>query len=148
MSLSLRRPSAILVVDANIILGVALGKRSRPTLDLVSDRRLLVTSSRVRAELSGVVAGIERFKRARENVLQVLRVVSIADEGDYVGRLEEAAEVLRVAVASRNGRTAAAHVLALAWAVDADIWSHDRDVAGTGWPSWSSANLRAALADA
>ena len=45
------------------------------------------------------------------------------------------------------GSTADAHVPSLAWTLDADIWSHDRDFAGTGWPSWSSANLRAALAD-
>jgi hypothetical protein len=32
------------------------------------------------------------------------------------------------------------------WLAEADIWSHDRDFAGTGWPSWSTANLRAALA--
>ncbi|AOO81905.1 hypothetical protein [Bosea vaviloviae] len=28
---------------------------------------------------------------------------------------------------------------------EVENWSHDRDFAGTGWPSWSSANLRAAL---
>jgi hypothetical protein len=51
-----------------------------------------------------------------------------------------------LAPASRNGSSSDAHVLALAWLAEADIWSHDRDFAGTGWPSWSSANLRAALA--
>ena len=45
------------------------------------------------------------------------------------------------AVASRNGSTADAHLLACAWAFDADLWSHDRDFAGTGWASWSNANL-------
>lgn len=35
----------------------------------------------------------------------------------------------------------------MAWLYDADIWSHGRDFAGTGWPSWSNANLAAALAD-
>ncbi|WP_156295705.1 PIN domain-containing protein [Methylobacterium aquaticum] len=49
------------------------------------------------------------------------------------------------AVASRNGSTSDAHVLACAWLLDADTWSRDRDVAGTGWPSWSTANLRRAL---
>lgn len=39
-------------------------------------------------------------------------------------------------------------VLACAWLLDADIWSHDRDFAGTGWPSWSNANLLRVLADA
>lgn len=59
--------------------------------------------------------------------------------------LEAAAHMLKNAVASRNGSPADAHLLAVAWTYDADIWSHDRDFAGTGWPSWSSANLLAAL---
>jgi predicted nucleic acid-binding protein len=59
--------------------------------------------------------------------------------------LEEAARMLKNAVASRNGSPADAHLLAVAWIYKADIWSHDRDFAGTGWPSWSSANLLAAL---
>lgn len=44
-----------------------------------------------------------------------------------------------------NGSVRDAHILALAWTLDADIWSHDRDFAGTGWPSWSNGNLRASL---
>ena len=55
------------------------------------------------------------------------------------------ARCLAEAVASANGSPADAHVLALAWAADADIWSHDRDLGGTGWPSWSTRNLRRAL---
>ena len=70
----------------------------------------------------------------------------IAAEDAYGHRLEEAGEVLRLAVPSRNGSMGDAHILALAWSFDADIWSHDRAFAGTGWPSWSNANLRAALA--
>lgn len=68
-------------------------------------------------------------------------------EGFYASRLEAARKVLRNAVASRDGSTSDAHILALAWTYDADIWSHDRDFAGTGWPSWSNANLAAALTD-
>jgi predicted nucleic acid-binding protein len=60
--------------------------------------------------------------------------------------MEAAALVLQLAPASRNGSMRDAHILALAWSLDADIWSHDRDFAGSGWPSWSNANLRAALA--
>jgi predicted nucleic acid-binding protein len=60
----------------------------------------------------------------------------------------EAVRVLTEAVASRNGSTSDAYLLACAWLLDADIWSHDRDFAGTGWPSWSNANLLRALGDA
>jgi predicted nucleic acid-binding protein len=41
-----------------------------------------------------------------------------------------------------------AHLLALAWIMDADLWTHDRDFAGTGWPAWSSHNLMTVLIDA
>jgi predicted nucleic acid-binding protein len=83
---------------------------------------------------------------APEIASAVLGIVTVVDETLYADRLGRAAEVLRLAPASRNGSTNDAHVLALAWNLDADIWSHDRDFAGTGWPSWSSANLRASLA--
>jgi predicted nucleic acid-binding protein len=52
---------------------------------------------------------------------------------------------LRNAPASRNGSVTDAHLLALAWTLDADLWSHDRDFAGTGWPSWSTSNLLTAV---
>ncbi len=72
-------------------------------------------------------------------------LVAVVEEGLYADRLERAADVLRLAVASRSGNTNDAHIRAPAWALDADIWSQDRDFAGTGWPSWSNANLRASL---
>ena len=55
---------------------------------------------------------------------------------------------LRDAVASRNGLIRDAHVLALAWSVDADIWTTDRDFAGTGVATWSTPNLMRGLAEA
>ena len=44
--------------------------------------------------------------------------------------------------------TGIAHVLALAWSVDADVWTTDRDFAGTGIATWSTANLMRGLAGA
>jgi predicted nucleic acid-binding protein len=61
--------------------------------------------------------------------------------------IEPAEAALRDAVPSRNGAVSDAHILALAWEIDADIWSHDRDFAGTGVASWSTINLVRALAD-
>jgi predicted nucleic acid-binding protein len=55
---------------------------------------------------------------------------------------------LRDAVASRNGSTRDAHVLALAWSAEADVWSADRDFAGTGVATWSTPNLMRRLTDA
>ena len=58
----------------------------------------------------------------------------------------EAAIALADAVASRNGSVDDAHLLALAWSVDADIWTTDRDFAGAGVASWSTPNLIRGLA--
>jgi predicted nucleic acid-binding protein len=63
-------------------------------------------------------------------------------------RLPAAETTLRDAVASRNGSTRDAHVLALAQAADADIWTTDRDFAGAGVATWSTPNLMRALAAA
>ena len=54
---------------------------------------------------------------------------------------------LRDAVPSRNGSTRDAHVLALAWVVEADVWTTDRDFARAGIASWSAPNLMRALAE-
>lgn len=75
----------------------------------------------------------------------LLGEIEIAEEELYAGLIDNATRTLRHAVASRNGSTTDAHLLACAWAFDADIWSHDRDFAGTGWPSWSNANLAEAV---
>ncbi len=75
----------------------------------------------------------------------ILAGIDVIDASYYSDRIESAARVLSDAVASRNGSTSDAHVLACAWLLDADIWSHDRDFAGTGRPSWSNANLLRAL---
>ena len=54
---------------------------------------------------------------------------------------------LRDAVPSRNGSTRDAHVLALAWSVEADVWTTDRDFAGAGIASWSTPNMMRALVE-
>jgi predicted nucleic acid-binding protein len=53
---------------------------------------------------------------------------------------------LRDAAASRNGSTRDAHVLALAWSVEGDIWTTDRDFAGVGVATWAMLNLMRGLA--
>ena len=135
-----------MVIDANIILSVALGLRARPVFEAVLAWRPLLTSARARDEALGRAASLrERAGEAVEIVSSLLGIITVIDDILYADRLEQAAEVLRLAADSRNGSTKDAHILALAWTLDADIWSHDRDFAGTGWPSWSSANLRASL---
>ncbi len=74
----------------------------------------------------------------------LLAIVAVRPAGSEAS-LDVAASVLRDTVPSRNGSAADAHLVVAAWAYDADIWSHDRDYAGTGVPSWSSINLLRAL---
>ncbi|WP_298961631.1 PIN domain-containing protein [uncultured Methylobacterium sp.] len=141
-----RAPSPVLVIDTNIILSVVLGQRSRTVFEHVLSSRNVAASARSAEEVLHVLRDL---KGLRENVIDeaeaLLAGLVVVEASRYDGSLDEAAVILRHAVASRNGSTADAHVLACAWLLDADIWSHDRDFAGTGWPSWSNANLRRSL---
>lgn len=94
-------------------------------------------------EVTPVLSRIAR--RPTLSLDDVLAGVEIVPRRAYGMNVAAASVRLRHAVASRNGSVADAHLLALAWLPEADIWSHDRDFAGTGWPSWSSANLVPAL---
>lgn len=90
-------------------------------------------------------SALRRRARGGEQLDAFLATIHIVPADQYTNDMPLAEEVLRNAVASRNAKGRDAHVLSLAWELEADIWSHDRDFAGTGWPSWSSANLLAAL---
>ena len=141
-----RKPSAALVVDTNIVLSLVLGFRLRGLWDQIATRRRLLFSVESVAELMAVLWHLrDRAPDAEHDARIVLRLIEVPPEARYHLSLVPAADALRNAPASRNGSVTDAHILALAWAYEADIWSHDRDFAGTGWPSWSSANLAAAL---
>jgi hypothetical protein len=97
-------------------------------------------------------AGVSSSVSKRPELLDVLdaliaeiTVVPLAALQPHLSRSEIS---LRDAVPSRNGSVGDAHVLALAWSVDADIWATDRDFAGTGVATWSTPNLMWALAQA
>jgi len=146
--LSARPPTPTLVIDTNILLSMALGRRETAHLleAGVFTRRRIVASSRTIEELGKVYRTLRREDPFRDNWVQrLLQSVAVLPEDEYAHRMGEAAASLRLAVPSRNGSTTDAHVLALAWTVGADVWSADRDFAGTGWPSWSSTNLIRAL---
>jgi predicted nucleic acid-binding protein len=80
-----------------------------------------------------------------DGLIAEMTVIPVAALTPVLGQSETA---LKEAVASRNGSTQDAHVLALAWSVDADVWTTDRDFAGTGVASWSTPNLMRGLAEA
>ena len=135
------------MVDANILLSVLLGRRSRPLFDVVARSRTIVTSTHATDEVRGVLRGKPDLPGGiLDRADALLRGIGVIDKPVYADRMDDAAWVLTHAVASRNGSTTDAHLLACAWVFDADIWSHDRDFAGSGWPSWSNANLSGAIA--
>lgn len=109
---------------------------------------MLVTTDRVLAEARRrIELGLKRpdLLALLDELTDALTVVPVADLEPL---LKDSAEVLRDAVASRNGSTRDAHVLALAWNIDADVWTADRDFAGTGVATWSTPNLIRGLARA
>jgi predicted nucleic acid-binding protein len=137
-----RAPSSVLVVDANVILSVVLGRRSRPVFERVIASHTVMTSARAADEVRGVLQGIPGLPPdAVELAEALLAGIGVVDEAVYTDLMEGAGRVLKQAVASRDGSASDAHLLACAWAFDADLWTHDRDFAGTGWASWSNANL-------
>jgi predicted nucleic acid-binding protein len=139
-------PSTI-VVDATVLIAATLGRtgaviaRLQRIATLITTERA-VEEGRRRIELGlkapGLLALLDEF-------VALLLVVPM-DELEPL--LPGAETVLRDAVASHNGSTRDAHVLALAWCTGADIWSSDRDFAGTGVASWSTRNLVRALGEA
>jgi predicted nucleic acid-binding protein len=139
-----RFPSPAIVVDAHIFVSAVLGSATGIHLERIAGERSLITSEAAFREASRVVGHIRpQDLPILEALLDLVTIIATEDVGTT--DLEQAQTVLRNASASKNGSTDDAHVLALAWTVDADLWSHDRDFAGTGWPSWSTANLMSAL---
>lgn len=141
-----RAPSGTMIVDANIIVSATLGFRSGPYVSRLGTLLQLALSANganeVRETVRRVTNGSDAAVATAEEYLSLCAIHPRSAYEVFVG---EAQVSLRHAVASRNGSETDAHLLALAWLLGADIWSHDRDFAGTGWPSWSSANLMAAL---
>ena len=141
----MREPRPAVAVDAAILISILLG-RSRGALLEAAGRRSLLTTGRVVEEVRRRLSlGMNRpeLLEALDGLVAEMIVVPVDDVADTI---DEAERSLLEAVASRNGSTRDAHVLALAWLADADIWTFDRDFAGTGVASWSTPNLMRALA--
>ena len=132
-------------MDAAILIAAARGRSSgavlaaaRSTVLVTTDRAVAETRRRIdfglkRPELHPIVDGL----------VAEMTVVPLAALSAF---LPQAVITLTDAVASRNGSIDDAHLLALAWSIDADIWTTDRDFAGTGVATWSTPNLIRGLA--
>ena len=109
---------------------------------------MLVTTERVVEEARRRIAlGMRRpeLLTVLDDLITLITVVPVASLAPLHAQSETA---LREAVGSRNGSTRDAHVLALAWSVEGDIWTTGRDFAGTGVATWSTPNLMRGLAEA
>jgi predicted nucleic acid-binding protein len=141
-----RQPSAALVLDAAILVAAVRGRTSGAILD-VSRATALVTTERVVAEARRrIELGLKRSDLL-PILAQLLEDVTVVRLDSLAPLMGDAESSLRLATASGNGSTSDAHVLALAWDAEADVWTSDRDFAGTGVASWSTANLLRALAE-
>lgn len=142
----MRTPSTTLVLDAAILVAAVRGRSSGALLTTIG-KAVLVTTDRVIQEARRRIAlGLKRpdLVDLLDELVELLTIVPVASLEPVIVRCEE---TLRDAVPSRNGSVRDAHVLALAWSVEADVWTTDRDFAGTGVATWSTPNLMRGLAE-
>lgn len=138
----MRQPGWAIVIDSSVLIAMALGRSSYALVAAVKRHRLLVTDIAAAESQKRIELGL----KAPEHVPDLRAAVALMNMIPAADLpTEHAKAVLKDAVASRNGSVADAHILACAWTFDADIWSSDRDFAGTGVASWSTANLMRAL---
>ncbi|RHW19184.1 PIN domain-containing protein [Sphingomonas gilva] len=123
-----------LVVDANIILSALLG-RSLPTLEDIAGRGVELFVPVIQwIEVQAVLRHL-RPESVNELMTQAAAFVDILPLEAFVpfeGRARERLE---------NGQEDWA-VLASAMALEAGIWSKDRDFFGVGVPVWTTSNIR------
>ena len=142
----MRAPSSILVIDAAVLVAAARGRSSGAMLEAARAAVLVTTDRVVHEGRRRVELGLKRpdLLAIIDALAAELTIVPVAALTSILASSEVA---LRDAVPSRNGSTRDAHVLALAWSVEADVWTTNRDFAGTGIATWSTPNLMRALAE-
>ena len=135
------------MVDAPVLVAAARGRSSGALLAVVRSATLVTTDRVVHEACRRIELGLKcpELLAIIDGLLAEMTVVPVAA---LTPLLAESEPALRDAVASRNGSIRDAHVLALARSVEADIWTTDRDFAGTGVASWSTPNLMRGLARA
>jgi predicted nucleic acid-binding protein len=143
----MKAPASTLVLDAAILVAAARGRSSGAILEAARAAVLVTTDRVVHEARRRIELGLKRpdLLAIIDALIAEMTVVPVAALASLLTQSEIA---LREAVASRNSSSDDAHVLALAWSVEAEIWTTDRDFAGTGVASWSTPNLMRGLAEA
>ena len=141
----MKAPASVLIVDAAILIAAARGRSSGAVLAAAQACVLITTDRAVTETRRRIDLGLKR-PELHPIVNALVAEMTVVPVAALSPLLPRAAITLTDAVASRNGSTDDAHLLALAWSVDADLWTSDRDFAGTGVASWSTPNLIRGLA--
>jgi predicted nucleic acid-binding protein len=143
----LKAPSSTLVLDAAMLVAAARGRSSGAILAASRNRALVTTDRAVHEARRRIELGMKRpdLLAIIDTLAAEMNVVPVAALTPLLAQCEIA---LKYAVASRNGSTRDAHILALAWSIEADIWTSDRDFAGAGVATWSTPNLMRGIAEA
>ena len=132
-------------MDAAILIAAARGRSSGAVIAAARSAALVTTDRAVAETRRRIDLGLKRpeLQPIVDDLVAEMTVVPVAALSALLPQAEIA---LTDAVPSRNGSINDAHLLALAWSLDADIWTTDRDFAGTGVASWSTPNLMRGLA--
>lgn len=143
----MKAPSSTLVLDASVLIAAVRGRSSGAILEAARAAALATTDRVVHEARRRIELGLKRpeLLPVLDALVAETTVIPVAALAPVLTQSEIA---LRDAVPSRNGSTSDAHLLALSWSVDADIWTTDRDFAGTGVATWSTPNLMRGLAEA
>lgn len=140
----MRPPSKTIVIDAAILIAAVRG-RCFIAITAVANVLSLATTSRALEEAQRRI----EFGLKRPDLLPILwsltEDILVVPPEALEPLLPDSEAILRFAVASQNGSVKDAHLVALARDLDADVWTTDRDFAGTGIASWSTTNLMRAL---
>lgn len=141
----MKAPASALVVDAAVLIAAARGRSSGAILAAARASALVTTDRAVTETRRRIDLGLKQ-PELHPIVDALVAEMTVVPVAALSALLPQAATALSDAVASRNGSTDDAHLLALAWSVDADLWTTDRDFAGAGVASWSTPNLMRGLA--
>jgi predicted nucleic acid-binding protein len=141
-----KAPSSALALDAAILVAAARGRSSGAVLQAAQATTLVTTDRAVQEARRRIELGLKRpdLLAIVDALIAEIAIIPVAALSSILAHSETA---LRDAVASRNGSVKDAHMLALAWSVEADVWTTDSDFAGTGIATWSTPNLMRALAE-
>jgi predicted nucleic acid-binding protein len=126
-----------LIVDANILLGAVLGQSLPFLAEIASRDAVLLVPARMMLEARSVAADKRRvpLADALDRLAAAEAMVTVLDEAHYAYLEEMARERLE------GSGLKDWPLLAASMALEAPIWTNDRDLFGTGVAVWHTRNI-------